>query len=208
MISKGAEPTAPGDCDRCGKPLPPRVGAGRPRKRHASCSGPRHDAQGRLRTQPTDPIGVTITVGDASIDVPAKLVRFGPRGADLWRAMVEQLPGPLHQDLLIEACRLADRCDRLDALLRGERASWAVLQLGDISENTGALEITVVVSSIVVEARNSATALKALVAELRQAMREAGADTGDTPTDAIDDLLGEIAADDELAKRRRSHGSA
>jgi hypothetical protein len=202
MISKGAEPTTPGDCDRCGKPLPPRVGAGRPRKRHASCSGPRHDAQGRLRKQPRDDVGVTITTPRA------ELVRFGPRGAALWRAMVDALPGPLHQDLLIEACRLADRCDRLDALLRGERASWAVLQLGDISESTGALEITVVVSSIVIEARNSATALKALVAELRQAMREAGADTGDTPTDAIDDLLGEIAADDELAKRRRSHGSA
>ena len=76
MISRNAEPTAPGDCDRCGEPLPPRVGSGRPRKRHASCSGPRHDAQGRLRKQPTDAVGVTIT--DA-IEAGA-ISRFGSIG--------------------------------------------------------------------------------------------------------------------------------
>jgi hypothetical protein len=192
------------NCARCGRPLPVRAGPGRPRVYCVSCTKP--------ISADVDPMAGRRAVDlrtDGGVIVGGRRARFGERGAALWSAMVDQLPGPLHRDLLTEACRLADRLDRMNDLLNGDRAAWAVLQLGDVAEHNGALEVTLIMSSVISEARTTASAFKMIVAELRQAMREAAAGKPQSPAgDAVDDLLGEIAAEDELAARRRAHGGA
>ncbi len=114
---------------------------------------------------------------------------LGVRGARLWRELTSWHEfGPAHLAIVEEACRLADRLDRLHGLLAGDTAAWATLNL----DETGT-EVTVVVSSVLTEARLHATALRGLVTELRQASRgeEAPAGGGADPVAA---LVDEVAA--------------
>lgn len=69
---------------------------------------------------------------------------------------------PLRRTLLEEACRLADRLDRLDATLTGEDA-WLHFQANDDGS-----EVTVIVDKALAEARQQAVALKQIVSEFRQ----------------------------------------
>lgn len=89
----------------------------------------------------------------------------GERGARLWQDMDGDKLAPGQRVLLEEACRIADRLDQLDALLRGEADVWARITLpkGDDSE------LVLRVDAAMSEARQHATALKQLVAELRAA---------------------------------------
>jgi hypothetical protein len=111
----------------------------------------------------------------------------GPRGARLWREMAEQVPGPAHRVLLEEACRIADRLDRLDGMLDGND-EWMRLQVaGD--------NVVVMVDNLLAESRQQATALRGLVAELRAAMPKA--DGRPAPKQAkggLSDLSARIAA--------------
>lgn len=83
----------------------------------------------------------------------------------MWEQMHEGL-GPAQLVLLQEACRMADRLDRLDAVLEGR--DWVSFQVGE-----GVTEVTVTVDRALSEARQQATALKQLVAELRQSSPKA-----------------------------------
>ncbi len=85
---------------------------------------------------------------------------FGDSGSRLWVAVtsVGEL-GPLQRPLLIEACRIADRLDTLDRQLRGE--AWLRFR-----HDESGVEVTVHVDRVLAEAREQATALKGIVAEL------------------------------------------
>ncbi|GGM64173.1 hypothetical protein GCM10012275_38390 [Longimycelium tulufanense] len=89
---------------------------------------------------------------------------LGARGRRLWDEVTAagELP-PLQATLLREACRIADRLDRLHAQLDGR--DW--LQLENAGEDGG--PVTVVVDRALAEARQQAAVLKQLVAELRAA---------------------------------------
>lgn len=65
--------------------------------------------------------------------------------------------------LLEEACRIADRLDKLDALLVGDAAAWF-----RFSVDESGTEVTVIVDKVLSEARQQAVALKQLISELRQ----------------------------------------
>lgn len=82
---------------------------------------------------------------------------FGSRGRELWDDMSGHV-GPAHRMLLVEACRLVDRLDRLDRVLRGE--DW----LDDRDDRFG--RVVIVVDQAVTEARQHVSALKAIVAQL------------------------------------------
>ncbi|WP_162829949.1 hypothetical protein [Amycolatopsis palatopharyngis] len=71
-----------------------------------------------------------------------------------------QLP-PLQSRLLLEACRIADRLDRLDRQLYG--GDWLTF---DADNDSG--QVTVVVDRVLAESRQQALAFKQIVAELRQ----------------------------------------
>lgn len=121
--------------------------------------------------------------------------QLGPRGHELWSQMHDAGLGPAHRVLLYEACRIADRLDRLDAMLAG-REDWVRLQSRD-----GDAAFVVVVDALLAEARQQASALRGLVGELRQALpaskksssRSAGSETSSKGAAGVADLAARAA---------------
>lgn len=100
------------------------------------------------------------------------MVPFGPRGARLWAAYCERADGEAGLALLEEACRTADRLDRLDALLTGDADTWcriASMRGSDIYE--------VQVDGALAEARQQGNALRQLLVSLP--LKEPDDDDGD-----------------------------
>lgn len=88
---------------------------------------------------------------------------LGTKGRKLWRDMSALASfNPAELVMLEEACRIADRLDRMDALLRGEVDSWLLLRVNEDGD-----QVTVVVSNVLSEARQQATVMKQLIAALR-----------------------------------------
>lgn len=145
---------------------------------HALCDPARCDA---VTTPVTD-----VTSQDVTDAVTPDL---GVRGRWLWRQMHEgDPPRPEHQVLIAEACRLADRLDRLDGLLRGDGETWAQLQIPERDDG----EVRLVVNAALAEARQQALALKAIAAELRAA--RAGAKPAGKEGGVLDQLAARRAA--------------
>lgn len=88
---------------------------------------------------------------------------LGLKGSKLWREVckVHDLAQP-ELVILEEACRIADRLDRLDALLTGNADAWLKFQV-----NEDGTEVTVAIDSALSESRQQANVLKQLVAALR-----------------------------------------
>ncbi|HET6908893.1 MAG TPA: hypothetical protein VFH54_06095 [Mycobacteriales bacterium] len=93
--------------------------------------------------------------------------RLGERGTRLW---LELHPDGVTRDpatdaLIEEACRLTDRLDRLDLLIRGQVDDWlrVTLPAGD------GTELLLVVNPLLAEARQHATALRGLLAPVLKA---------------------------------------
>lgn len=97
-----------------------------------------------------------------------------------------------HRVLLDEACRIADRLDRLDSALERKK-TWMRFDTADGGE------IVIIVDNVLAEARQQASTLKALIAEIRTAVPKAGSGGG-APTPqpkgrgGIGDLTARIAA--------------
>lgn len=82
--------------------------------------------------------------------------------------------------MVTEAARIADRLERLDALLSGERSAWMQVKLG----RDGSAEIKV--DNALQEARSQATALRGLLAEIwRQRAKVPLLDTDDDDLDGF-----------------------
>jgi hypothetical protein len=106
--------------------------------------------------------------------------------------------GPGETALIVEACRLVDRLDLLNAALRGD--AWMHL-----AEGKGA-RLVVVVDAAASEARLTAGALKGLIAELRLhevpgVTRGGAVPTGESPPPKL-----EVDEVDELRARRGAAG--
>lgn len=86
--------------------------------------------------------------------------RFGPRGMELWEAMSEVQMGPAHRVLLAEACRMADRLDRFERVLSGGK--W-FFERRDEDER-----VEIVIDQVLSEARQYASALKVIIAQLEE----------------------------------------
>lgn len=127
----------------------------------------------------------------AQADEPADTL--GPRAARLWRDVTaEATLTPVELVLLEEACRITDRCDRVDSFLRGHADSWmkfhARVDDGSVVE--------VVIDKALAESRQQALALKALVAELRASRGK------------VAEPKPEASRRDELARRREERRKA
>jgi hypothetical protein len=94
---------------------------------------------------------------------------FGRRGARLWAALHEEVIGESGLVLLEESCRIADRLDKLDELLKGDADVWARL-VHDARTDSYELKI----DSALIEARQQANVLRQLIAGLP--LKEAGGD--------------------------------
>lgn len=83
------------------------------------------------------------------------------RGRRLWEAYCDQVDGQRGLVLLEEACRIADRLDRLDAVLTGGVDSWCRL-LVNVRDDV----VEVRIDSALTEARQQAAVLRQLVSSL------------------------------------------
>ncbi|WFE45317.1 hypothetical protein [Verrucosispora sp. WMMD1129] len=91
---------------------------------------------------------------------------LGTRGRRLWQQVSGEVGElrPAEAVLLEEACRIADRLDVLDRILRGDEDAWMRLH----SANEDGSIVKVVLNNALAESRQQAVALKQLLAELRQ----------------------------------------
>lgn len=88
---------------------------------------------------------------------------LGSRGRRLWREVTDDHELDASQRVMLEeACRCADRLDRLDDLLRGDIDTWMHLQA---DEGSGGQVLRI--DSALSEARQQQTVLKQLLAALR-----------------------------------------
>lgn len=122
---------------------------------------------------------------------------LGRSGRRLWREMSGDDTTGEVRTLTVEACRIADRLDQLDRLLRGDDDAWIRLH----SANEDGSIVKVVVNQALAESRQQAVALARITAELRQA-RGGGKPAGKpAPTGkAVGGGVISLAA--EAAKRR------
>jgi hypothetical protein len=112
---------------------------------------------------------------------------YGPRGKQLRDALADAELGPAHKVLVDEAARMADRLDRLDSALN-DKGTWLRFETADGGE------IVVTVDNVLAEARQQATALKGIVAELRAAMPRAEKSKPAAKAGGLGDLSARIAA--------------
>lgn len=91
------------------------------------------------------------------------MTEFGPGGQRLWDAITAA-----HEELdaqqevqLTEACRMKDRLDKLDELLRGDVGAWATIE--DFDGRPSVL----VISSALDKANTTANVMKQLLAAMR-----------------------------------------
>lgn len=83
----------------------------------------------------------------------------------MWTALHKDVEHDAATDLLLEeACRIADRLERLDALLRGDADEWVRVEL---PSDQLASELVLKVNPLLAEARQQAATLQRLVASLQ-----------------------------------------
>lgn len=90
--------------------------------------------------------------------IPADL---GERGQALWDALADGAD-PASAVLIAEACRIADRLERLSALLGGEEAEWARVQLPRGDDD----ELVLRIDGALTEARQQAQVLRQILGQL------------------------------------------
>jgi hypothetical protein len=115
---------------------------------------------------------------------------YGPRGAEVREAMADAELGPLHRLLVDEACRMADRLDRLDAALQ-DKGTWLRYETADGGE------VVITIDGVLAEARQQASALRGVIAEIRAALPKPEAKPSPTkqPKEGgLSDLTARIAA--------------
>lgn len=104
------------------------------------------------------------------------------RGRALWTALHKDVTRDAATDaLVLEACRIADRLDRLDAQLRGDQDEWLRFRLPD--EGT---ELVMTVNPLLAECRQQATALQRLLDKLQTKPEPAA-----KGPDVLEQLLGD-----------------
>lgn len=92
-----------------------------------------------------------------------KPARLGPRGSALWDELIDGRSPDASQVMLIgEACRVADRLERLDAVLLGKGRVWIEIAT-DVRDDD---KVAVVVDSVLGEARQQQTVLRQLLVTL------------------------------------------
>lgn len=104
----------------------------------------------------------------ATVERPAGedgAVGLGERGQRLWDDMTASWrPSPIHREQLLELCRMADRLEKLDRQLKGE--DW----LRFWSRNDDGTVVEVFVDKVLSEARELASAFRALGGDLVKAV--------------------------------------
>lgn len=140
-----------------------------------------------------------VTRCDGSLVTPVTRPELGKRGRRLWAELTTGTSTPAQLVLIEEACRIADRLDRLDAQLRGDEDAWLKFVVNDDGS-----EVTVVIDRALSEARQQAVALKQLFAELRQSTPLAAPAQRPTASTAVAEVAASGVSDLTARIRQRS----
>lgn len=93
---------------------------------------------------------------------------LGTGGRSLWKGITGSHElSPIQVVQLHEACRMKDRCDKLDAVLRGDANTWMELVIDADLDSGDVLEAKVQVAGALSKANETANAMKQLIAALR-----------------------------------------
>lgn len=107
------------------------------------------------------------------------------RGKRLWDELSEQFElTPQLRELVTEACRLADRLERMAAALSSSSTLW--FELGDPEEvETGDVKVQIVVNSLLSEARQTQSALSTLLNRIGVVEKATAKAKGESLTDQL-----------------------
>lgn len=93
---------------------------------------------------------------------------LGTRGKRLWREITEEHElDPMQTVMLEEACRCADRLDKLEEKLSGREDAWVHLRTRAESMADEGVTIDLVIDGALSEARQQQNVFKQLLASLR-----------------------------------------
>lgn len=132
---------------------------------------------------------------DTASDQGERTAGLAAAGRSLWSLMTAgAMLGPMQKVLLLEACRIVDRLEKLDAQLRGAERDWLRLEPLD-DEGTA---YVVIVDKALSESRQQAATLKGILAEIRQAgrtgVRPAAGTGAPAKEEATGGTLGDLTA--------------
>lgn len=97
--------------------------------------------------------------------------RLGARGLRLWKSIATgQKLSEVESQNLVEACRIADRLEKLDELIRGDEDVWFRLKLPRTDD--GVVEL--LINDPMKEARMHAAALRQLIAPFEAVKSDEG----------------------------------
>ena len=122
-----------------------------------------------------------VTRDVTAVTLPVDGLLLDSAGRRLWEELDGEKAAAGRRVLVLQACRIVDRLDALDRLLRGDARDW--LEIVETKGNPERQEL--VIDKALAEERQQATALKQLLAELRQS---GGAEEPDQGGDILDQL--------------------
>ena len=130
----------------------------------------------------------------AARDLDAALVPVGlsARGAALWEALSVGVD-PAGAVLVAEACRIADRLERLSALVDGGEAEWARVQL----PRGGDDELVLRVDGALTEARQQTQVLRQILGQLGLVGSDVAPESGRSFLDLLNDRRADRESDSE-----------
>lgn len=126
---------------------------------------------------------------------------LGPRGKALWRALHDGLSAG-RLELLLEACRCADRLERLNQLLLARSDQWARLTLprgeewlDDPAHDHIEVQLVVSMDGLLAEARQQEQVLRQLLLAVEPEAKTSGArPPAPAPGEGDDDISARIRA--------------
>lgn len=107
---------------------------------------------------------------------------LAPNGAALYESLTDPADTPELSALVLEAARIKDRLDRLDAIITGEEESWARLVTARGGDDT-VLEVRI--DSAMTEARQLATVFRQMLESIARRRSEDGGTGGYDPLDNL-----------------------
>jgi hypothetical protein len=122
-------------------------------------------------------------------------------GRALWDDVVADNPDldPMQRVQLLEACRMKDRLDRLDAILRGDAGEWMTVDVPD-----SGTEMTLNVDRALASATSTLNICKQVIAALRLPDRNGRPGRRARTPSGVYDKGGTVSALDRARSRRPS----
>ena len=113
------------------------------------------------------------------------LDRLNERGRQLFDDLHEDAKkyDPLIEVMIVEACRIADRLERLDRIIEGATTEWIHFR-----DERGGDGVVVYVDNLLGEARNQATTVKGLISEITKGTTKEQPDEPAKPADPLEAL--------------------